>query len=104
MVNLMRTKITLIALTALFALFLAGCSETPRRVSQSSSNPSSSPARIPSYYRDVASAGTLPQTLSPEKFIGPAKEAYKVAQEIPDTLAQLPCYCYCDMHMGHKSL
>ena len=32
------------------------------------------------------------------------EDAYKVAREIPATLAQLPCYCYCDMHMGHKSL
>jgi hypothetical protein len=27
-----------------------------------------------------------------------------VAREIPVTLAQMPCYCYCDRGMGHKSL
>ena len=30
--------------------------------------------------------------------------AYRVAEQIPETLAQLPCYCYCDRGMGHKSL
>jgi hypothetical protein len=43
-------------------------------------------------------------TLSPERFIGPTRDAYRVALEIPETLAQLPCYCHCDMSMGHKSL
>jgi len=32
------------------------------------------------------------------------REAYKVAGEIPQTLAQLPCYCHCDEGFGHKSL
>lgn len=61
-------------------------------------------SRVPAYYRDPNSIGTLPPTLSPARFIGPAQDAYRVAQEIPETLAQLPCYCHCDMSMGHKSL
>jgi hypothetical protein len=43
-------------------------------------------------------------TLPPERFPGKAREAYQVAKEIPQTLAQLPCYCHCDQSMGHKSL
>ena len=27
-----------------------------------------------------------------------------VAKEVPQTLAQLPCYCHCDQSFGHKSL
>jgi hypothetical protein len=53
---------------------------------------------------DTKSARSLPPTLLPEQFIGPTREAYRAAQEIPETLAQLPCYCHCDMSMGHKSL
>jgi uncharacterized protein with PCYCGC motif len=26
------------------------------------------------------------------------------APEIPQTIAQMPCYCHCDRGMGHKSL
>src|SRR3982751_4132780 len=100
----MRTKIVLIAMLALVAPLLSGCSQTPKQAAQPSSNPPQTQARVPAFYRDAASAGTLPPTLPPEKFIGPAKEAYEVARKIPNTLAQLPCYCYCDMHMGHKSL
>ena len=60
--------------------------------------------RVPAHFEDVKSIGQLPPTLSPDRFIGPAHDAYKIAQEIPQTLAQLPCYCHCDMSMGHKSL
>jgi hypothetical protein len=100
----MRTKIVLITVLALVALLLTGCSQTSKQTAQPSSNPPQTQARVPAYYRDAASAGALAPTLPPDKFIGPAKEAYQVAKDIPNTLAQLPCYCYCDMHMGHKSL
>jgi hypothetical protein len=45
----------------------------------------------------------LNPTLSPDQFSGKVKKAYQVAKEIPQTLAQLPCFCYCDT-IGHKSL
>ena len=35
---------------------------------------------------------------------GPARDAYRAVREIPVTIAQMPCYCYCDRGMGHKSL
>ncbi|HEY0322325.1 MAG TPA: CYCXC family (seleno)protein [Pyrinomonadaceae bacterium] len=62
------------------------------------------PARVPAYVTDGKVIATLGPTLSPEQFFGKAREAYRVAQEIPETLAQLPCYCYCDEGFGHKSL
>jgi outer membrane murein-binding lipoprotein Lpp len=100
----MRMKILLMIALALVAMLMAGCGQTTQKTSQPSNNATQTQARVPAYYPDVKSAGALAATLSPDKFIGPAKDAYKVAQEIPNTLAQLPCYCYCDMHMGHKSL
>jgi len=44
------------------------------------------------------------KTLSPALFVGKTRLAYQVAQEIPDVLDQLYCYCGCDRHMGHVSL
>jgi hypothetical protein len=55
---------------------------------------------------NVASAArreTRP-TLDPDRFVGKAREAHRVAREIPDVLDQLYCYCECDKHVGHKSL
>jgi hypothetical protein len=57
--------------------------------------------RIPAYQ---SAAQTLEPTLSPSKFVGQARLAYQVAREIPQTLAELPCYCECDKAFGHKSL
>lgn len=30
--------------------------------------------------------------------------AYKAVAKMPAVIYQLPCYCYCDRHHGHKSL
>jgi hypothetical protein len=57
---------------------------------------------VPAHYENPPA--TLPPTLAPDKFPGKTREAYQAAKEIPQTLAQLPCYCYCDRGMGHKSL
>lgn len=68
---------------------------------QTAANPA---GRVPAHFQDVRSLGQLPPTLAPERFFGQARLAYQVAREIPQTLAQLPCYCYCDETLGHKSL
>jgi hypothetical protein len=43
-------------------------------------------------------------TLDPSLFQGPTRQAYLVAQEHPELLAQLDCYCGCEQHEGHKNL
>ncbi len=45
----------------------------------------------------------LPRTLAPSLFKGKAKEAYQVATEIPEFLAQMPCFCDCEPY-GHENL
>ena len=60
--------------------------------------------RIPAYYETAPDISSLPPTLSPEIFTGNKKLAYQAAKEIPQILAQLPCYCHCDRGHGHKSL
>jgi hypothetical protein len=43
-------------------------------------------------------------TLDPALFKGPAHEAYRIAREHPELLAQFHCYCGCDRLEGHKNL
>ena len=63
----------------------------------------SQPARVPAF-QTAAAAKDLGPTLAPDKFVGKTRDAYRVAKQIPATLAQLPCYCECDRGYGHKSL
>lgn len=60
-------------------------------------------ARVPAY-QQAAEVKKLGPTLSASQFVGKTREAYTVAKRIPQTLAQLPCYCECDRGFGHKSL
>jgi hypothetical protein len=60
--------------------------------------------RVPAYYTTAPDVATLQPTLPPELFTGNKKLAYQAAKEIPQTLAQLPCYCHCDKSQNHKSL
>ena len=60
--------------------------------------------RVPAFYTTPPAASVLPPTLSPELFTGNEKLAYTAAKQIPQTLAQLPCYCHCDRSQNHKSL
>ena len=60
--------------------------------------------RVPAFSTSAPDLKTLQPTLSPELFTGNTKLAYRAAKEIPQTLAQLPCYCHCDRGHNHKSL
>ena len=61
-------------------------------------------ARVPAHYETSPAASSLAPTLPPERFKGLTRDAYKAVGEIPQTIAQLPCYCHCDEGFGHKSL
>lgn len=60
--------------------------------------------RIPAFLEEAPSRGSLAPTLEPAKFTGLVREAYSAVRQIPQTIAQLPCYCHCDQGYGHKSL
>jgi hypothetical protein len=45
----------------------------------------------------------LPKTLDPNLFKRRAKKAYQVARKIPAVLAQMPCFCECEV-FGHENL
>jgi hypothetical protein len=60
---------------------------------------------IPSYFASAEAAQPYPQTLPPEQFPNPiVARAYRVAKQIPGTLAQQPCYCFCYRTVGHRGL
>ena len=42
-------------------------------------------------------------TLDPVMFSGRARMAYEAAKEVPEVLAQLPCYCGCMSGFGHRN-
>lgn len=74
------------------------------KIGVSDQNKPARQARIPAHFESVPAVESLAPTLAPEQFTGKARQAYQVAKQIPQTLAQLPCYCYCDEEHGHKSL
>jgi len=45
----------------------------------------------------------LPKTLDPNLIKGKDRQGYQVAREIPEVLAQLPCFCRCEA-VGHENL
>lgn len=112
----MNKKIVLVVLVIGLGLVVAGLirSQSPVKkpvvvensaAESADSHPShtSRPARVPAF-QTAAVAKDLGPTLAPNKFTGKTRDAYRVAKQIPATLAQLPCYCECDRGFGHKSL
>ena len=59
---------------------------------------------VPAFQTDPADLKSLAATLAPEKFTGKQRLGYEAVRAIPETIAQLPCYCHCDKGFGHKSL
>ncbi|HEV2803134.1 MAG TPA: CYCXC family (seleno)protein [Pyrinomonadaceae bacterium] len=62
------------------------------------------PGRVPRFAATAADLKNLPPVLPASQFTGMTRMAYAVVKEIPETIAQLPCYCHCDEGFGHKSL
>ncbi len=73
---------------------------------QASHSASPSPERgsgtVPVHYDRAGDAMPFPETLEPASFKQTeVREAYQTAKEIPEVLAQQPCYCYCQ-RKGHR--
>jgi len=67
--------------------------------------------QVPAFHQTPpAKAEKLPPIMSKEERTGPAFQrdyqdhAYELAAKIPRVIYQLPCYCFCDRAVGHKSL
>src|SRR5262245_50999914 len=111
----MRSKKKIIAATALIVgliTALSACnqagSHTANHQSTAAQGTQSSTAalksQVPAHFTEPPPLSSLAPTLSPVKFSGKVRDAYQVAKDIPQTLAQLPCFCHCDRSIGHKSL
>ena len=112
-------------LAAAFAASCSGASESERRskgasqraeTSQQPARPAPAQSRpdphahgdtggrVPAFQTAAEELKNLPPTLTPEKFAGRQRLGYQAVREIPQTIAQLPCFCHCDEGFGHKSL
>lgn len=49
-------------------------------------------------------SASLPATLPPDMFTGTVRQAYQVAADMPEVLAELNCHCGCDRSQGHRNL
>ena len=107
-----KNKLLLIIILVLgvgvaIVLGMRGSKESPApadKVASNNVNPGLAPKPKVPAYQTAEQAKQLAPTLEPSEFFGKAREAYQVAKRIPQTLAQLPCYCHCDQSFGHKSL
>ena len=101
---LMVIGVTFIALAVV--LLVSGGKDSHRRTPgrERSAAANTTPSRVPAHYQTAPAQASLAPTLPPEQFTGKTREAYSAVREIPQTIAQLPCYCYCDEGHGHKSL
>lgn len=92
-----------------FTVFMFSQEESPEVnrpgvVAPSAPTPSSNKEQVPPFHADANEAKPFPETLSPSLFPNPVvARAYRIAEEMPEVLAQQPCYCYCD-GFGHGSL
>jgi Protein of unknown function with PCYCGC motif len=78
---------------------------TPAATSAIMNAPEPGAETIPSYFASAEAARPYPATLPPSQFPNPViAHAYAVAQQIPGTLAQQPCYCMCYKTAGHRGL
>ena len=89
---------------AVFALILAA-GITYGQWSDGAANP------VPAYHSSPPPKGAKLHPILTQKQLEdygltlPAqREAYKAAAKDSSMFYQMPCYCYCDRHQGHKSL
>ncbi len=66
---------------------------------------------VPAYHASAPKKGeALPPILGGDDLMGDSFQqpvqvhAYELAKKIPNLIYQLPCYCRCDLSVGHKSL
>ena len=114
--KLRNTVIIVVAAGAALALYWASQRRTPPVEPQSSVTvqpaatpviPETRPAEsgIPPYHETAEAAKPFPPLVPAAYFHSTPllERVYRAAAEIPDVVAQQPCYCYCDK-FGHSSL
>jgi hypothetical protein len=82
----------------------AGATTAPAAADSHEGHSHGAPGRVPRFAATAADLKNLPPVLPASQFTGMTRMAYAAVKEIPETIAQLPCYCHCDEGFGHKSL
>lgn len=112
MKSLIRVFVGTTFLLAVMAFSMPGPDPTSQESAKSSQG-AGAPSKaenlqppVPPYFKSAKAAEPLPATLPPSRFQGRpvVVTAYTIARKIPKVLAQMPCYCSCDQHFGHRSL
>src|SRR2546428_1569223 len=102
-----KSIIAAITLIVCLMMALSACNRDENHNAAQQHQPQAPPTAfkrpVPAHFTEPQDLKNLKPTLSPEQFTGKVRKAYQVAKEIPQTLTQLPCFCYCDS-IGHKSL
>ena len=75
------------------------CMLSPNALSWAESSPEQ-----PRPAKPQSLAAALPATLPPDMFTGKIRQAYQVAADMPEVLAELNCHCGCDTSQGHQNL
>jgi hypothetical protein len=92
--------LAILAAVAVAFLFLEDEAKPPKP-------PATEPAasHVPPFHRSAEAARPFPILQDPERYQIPVvSQAYRIAHEIPEVLAQQPCYCNCGDSFGHGSL
>lgn len=111
-------KLYALTLLLIAASGMTGCGRSPERVASPddhnhaadpkpynrAEDKTAKPKKPIPAYQSKESIKKLNPTLSPDLFQGEVKAAYAAVRAIPQTIAQLPCFCRCDKSIGHKSL
>ena len=73
-----------------------GESETAAATDSHEGHSHGAPGPVPRFAAAAAELKNLPPALPASQFTGLTTMAYAAVKEIPQTIAQLPCYCNCD--------
>jgi Protein of unknown function with PCYCGC motif len=93
--------LAVLAAVAVAFLFLDEEATTPGRQTA----PAPTHSEVPRFHPSAEAARPYPKLQDPARYSIPVvSQAYRIASEIPEVLAQQPCYCYCGESFGHRSL
>lgn len=91
--------------SALAFLFLDEETTAPQHLASTESKAAPAAPEVPPFYRSAEAAKPFPALQDPARYeIALVSKAYRIAHEIPEVLAQQPCYCNCGDSFGHESL
>jgi len=94
--------LAILAAVAVGFLFLEDEATAPQ---PPAAEPEAPASHVPPFHQSAEAAKPFPILQDPARYQIPVvSQAYRIAYEIPEVLAQQPCYCNCGDSFGHRSL